>query len=543
MPSYTTWWLSTHRTVGGRRPDRLRPRAAADLAGLYDPAPDDLPAVAGVLGGLDDVLADPDRALGLLDRLGDPGRTVPGPTLRDAYPRLALVLSDQVEPPDRVRGPERPCPALGRWCWTSVPAAAARSRRPVPAGAAAGPVADLLDLPLACELVAAAGPESTPVRRLAWADVPGAGLAAERCGGGRPRRRRSPSTTGWWSPASRCTGGRWATPTTWSGPPTRPAGRWPGGSARGRPGPPRSRPLRPGRRRPPHGGRGLLSPGCRPRAPILALPGRATGPASRRPGLKIGERRGPRYRAPRYRAQRYRVPRRCPRGTARSARARPATQVPNLSPRPARNGSSARNAHHPQHLDRVRPGRWCAPPAHGRGRARRPPGPAGQRQLPRGADWPARTRTPGYRPWRRRPAPRAALWTGTSASPRAARPCGARSAAWPGDLHDDGVHRRAQPADPRHAPDADGRVLGIAAGRRRHRAGRRGDDHPMGVVGRMPIALATGLGLNAFVAVAVATRMSWAGRDGPGRAGGPDHHRAGADRLPGGGLPGHPGAS
>jgi AGZA family xanthine/uracil permease-like MFS transporter len=31
----------------------------------------------------------------------------------------------------------------------------------------------------------------------------------------------------------------------------------------------------------------------------------------------------------------------------------------------------------------------------------------------------------------------------------------------------------------------------------------------MGVVGRMPIALATGLGLNAFLAVAVASRMSW----------------------------------
>jgi hypothetical protein len=184
VPSYTTWWISTHRTVGGCRPDRLRAPGAADLAGLYDPAPDDLPPVAGALTGLDDVLADPDRALDLLDRLGDPDRTVPGPTLRAAYPRLALVLEDQVEPPDRVRiTPTRTVPR-GQAVVLDLPALLPLlgDRVPVPAGAAAGPVADLLDLPLASELVAARQPDSTATRRLAWADVPGAELAAERCG-------------------------------------------------------------------------------------------------------------------------------------------------------------------------------------------------------------------------------------------------------------------------------------------------------------------------------------------------------------------------
>jgi hypothetical protein len=42
-------------------------------------------------------------------------------------------------------------------------------------------VADLLDLPLAGEVVRATV-ESRPARRLAWTDVPGAGLAAARLG-------------------------------------------------------------------------------------------------------------------------------------------------------------------------------------------------------------------------------------------------------------------------------------------------------------------------------------------------------------------------
>ena len=58
--------------------------------------------------------------------------------------------------------------------------------------------------------------------------------------------------------------------------------------------------------------------------------------------------------------------------------------------------------------------------------------------------------------------------------------------------------------------DADGRTLGIpqVAGATALVAAVM--TILMGVVGRMPIALATGLGLNAFLAVAVATRMSWA---------------------------------
>lgn len=60
------------------------------------------------------------------------------------------------------------------------------------------------------------------------------------------------------------------------------------------------------------------------------------------------------------------------------------------------------------------------------------------------------------------------------------------------------------------APDADGRLLGLeqVAGVTALVAAVM--TILMGVVGKMPIALATGLGLNAFLAVAVASRMSWA---------------------------------
>ncbi|MFL6130165.1 MAG: NCS2 family permease [Mycobacteriales bacterium] len=60
------------------------------------------------------------------------------------------------------------------------------------------------------------------------------------------------------------------------------------------------------------------------------------------------------------------------------------------------------------------------------------------------------------------------------------------------------------------AADADGRVLGIKQVAGVTALVAAAMTVAMGVVGRMPIALATGLGLNAFIAVAVASQMSWA---------------------------------
>jgi hypothetical protein len=182
-PGYLRWWLSTRPVLGGRRPDRLRSPDSTELAGLYDPA-DAAPEVLALLrppATLDDVLADVDAAIDLLDRLGDLRRTVRPDVLRSVYARLAAALDGvDVDPPDRVRiTPER---VARDAVVLDAPYLLPLVDLPVvPAGGAPGPVADLLDLPLAGELVRASV-TSRAGRAVPWAQVPGAELAAARLG-------------------------------------------------------------------------------------------------------------------------------------------------------------------------------------------------------------------------------------------------------------------------------------------------------------------------------------------------------------------------
>ncbi|MBM7805298.1 hypothetical protein JOD57_001135 [Geodermatophilus bullaregiensis] len=187
VPGYLRWWLTTHPVLGGQRPDRLRAPGSRELQGLYDEAhgPPEVLGRLRVPATVADVLADVDGALDLLDRLGDPARTVLPPVLRTVYARLAVALDDvDVDPPPRVRvAPDRvadpgrePVVVLDApWLQPLVDALL------VPAGGAPGPVADLLDLPLASERVQATV-TSVPARRQPWPAVPGAGLAAARLG-------------------------------------------------------------------------------------------------------------------------------------------------------------------------------------------------------------------------------------------------------------------------------------------------------------------------------------------------------------------------
>ncbi|MGB9378138.1 MAG: ATP-binding protein, partial [Mycobacteriales bacterium] len=180
VPSYTRWWLARHRVLDGSRPRDVRLAEATDLCGLYDQAAgadDDLLRLLGCRSGLADVLADVDGALDLLDRLADPARSCPPGTLRTAYARLAEVLVD-VDPPDRVRVEQDLVVPAGNAVVMDAPYALPllAERHPVPGGEA---VADLLDLPLASEL-AQGVPEGSVAREVAWKDVPGAALAAER---------------------------------------------------------------------------------------------------------------------------------------------------------------------------------------------------------------------------------------------------------------------------------------------------------------------------------------------------------------------------
>jgi hypothetical protein len=182
-PGYLRWWLATHPVLDGERPDRLRHPASTELQGLYEPAEAD-PAVLELLrppATLDDVLLDVDGALDLLDRLGDPDRTVHPGVLRTVYARLAAAL-DGVDaiPPERVRvAPDR---VTAGAVVLDAPYLQPLVDSPVvPAGGAPGAVADLLDLPLASELVHATV-TSSPERRVPWGRLPGAALAAARLG-------------------------------------------------------------------------------------------------------------------------------------------------------------------------------------------------------------------------------------------------------------------------------------------------------------------------------------------------------------------------
>jgi hypothetical protein len=183
VPGYLRWWLSTHPVLDGRRPDRLRHPDSQELAGLYDPA-DASAEVLALLrppATLDDVLADVDGAIDLLTRLGDLRRTVRPDVLPTVYARLAAALDGiDVDPPERVRvTPER---VARDAVVLDAPYLLPLLDLPVvPAGGAPGPVADLLDLPLAGELVRASV-TSRPARSVPWAQVPGAALAAARLG-------------------------------------------------------------------------------------------------------------------------------------------------------------------------------------------------------------------------------------------------------------------------------------------------------------------------------------------------------------------------
>ena len=169
--------------LAGARPDRLRHPASTELQGLYEPADAD-PAVLELLrppATVDEVLLDVDGALDLLDRLGDPARSVHPAVLRTVHARLATALDGiDVPPPRRVRvAPDR---VVGEAVVLDAPYLQPLVDSPVvPAGGAPHAVADLLDLPLASELVRATV-TSRPERRIPWAQLPGAGLAAARLG-------------------------------------------------------------------------------------------------------------------------------------------------------------------------------------------------------------------------------------------------------------------------------------------------------------------------------------------------------------------------
>jgi len=106
VPSYTSWWLRSHRVLSGRKPGEMR-AAQADplLAGLYDEADSPLDAeftrALGVRTSLAELLAEPGGPNELLTRLADSARSVTRAQLRALW--IALSSVADIEPPDRLR--------------------------------------------------------------------------------------------------------------------------------------------------------------------------------------------------------------------------------------------------------------------------------------------------------------------------------------------------------------------------------------------------------------------------------------------------------
>ncbi|WP_214364624.1 sacsin N-terminal ATP-binding-like domain-containing protein [Pseudonocardia sp. H11422] len=179
---YTAWWLSVHARLDGRRPGYWRLASASGLAELYDPAPGPVPdeaflAAIGVRTGL--AVADARDAADLLARLSDPARRPDVALVAAAHAELAAAVAAgrvdpaELDPPQRVRALDGTVVDVddavvldAPWLAAVLPAAE------LVGGGGPGDLpalADLLDLPLASDVVSAAVPD--PGRPVRWAEL------------------------------------------------------------------------------------------------------------------------------------------------------------------------------------------------------------------------------------------------------------------------------------------------------------------------------------------------------------------------------------
>ncbi|MCU1684445.1 MAG: hypothetical protein JWQ81_5184 [Amycolatopsis sp.] len=181
---HTRWWLSRYALLNDRSPGEWRLPSAVSLVGLYDEVPDldlsvDVLAAVGVRSTLS--VADLEDVTDLLERLGDPARTVaPGLTAR-AY--AVLAGCDTVDPgaldvPTHVRAADGTVADAESAVVLDLPwpVAVVPSSRLVPGAAGAARLAELLDLPLASELPAEVTSEGEYVP---WTELAAVRVAAE----------------------------------------------------------------------------------------------------------------------------------------------------------------------------------------------------------------------------------------------------------------------------------------------------------------------------------------------------------------------------
>jgi hypothetical protein len=164
--SYGAWWLARHARLGGHRPGHWRLPSAQHLAALFDPVPvqraGDEAFLAAVGVRADLAVADAAAAADLLARLADPARHPEAALVADVHVALAEAVAagrvhpDDLELPEHVRALDGSVVGVDVAMVLDAPWPAAV----LPAGElviGGDPVAlaDLLDLPLATEVVAA----------------------------------------------------------------------------------------------------------------------------------------------------------------------------------------------------------------------------------------------------------------------------------------------------------------------------------------------------------------------------------------------------
>ncbi len=187
---YTGWWLSRHARLGGYRPGHYRVSSAERLAALYDPAPEigvDEAFLAAIGVRADLGVPDARAAADLLARLADPRRRPDTALVTAAHAALAeavvaaRVHPDDLDPPDRVRALDGAVVDVDAAVVLDAPWPAAV----LPAGQLVGggdPVAlaELLDLPLATEVVEATVPAAG--HPVGWTELVEVVLACRQLG-------------------------------------------------------------------------------------------------------------------------------------------------------------------------------------------------------------------------------------------------------------------------------------------------------------------------------------------------------------------------
>ncbi|HEV7978684.1 sacsin N-terminal ATP-binding-like domain-containing protein [Amycolatopsis sp.] len=180
---HTPWWLARFAVLADRIPGEWRLPDASSLAGLYDPVPDldltvEVLAAAGVRSKLE--VSDVDDVSDLLERLGDPDRTIALGLITRTHTALAEtpVNPHDIAAPARVRTVDGTVADAETAVVLDVPWAAAvlSPQRLVASTSGAAKLAELLDLPLAGGLPAEVTSESEYVP---WTELAAIGVVAE----------------------------------------------------------------------------------------------------------------------------------------------------------------------------------------------------------------------------------------------------------------------------------------------------------------------------------------------------------------------------